>query len=440
MQVHGGSPDPQNRHVHAHSGRPHRQGHAADRGQRRRRPVLRLDHQDAVVPPRRAPGRSRSTPRSPARCPERRHRRLPRCLRRPPAGRAPPAATDTSLPLRVAGRVHAGRAGAAAPGAKTVTATNGGGDRHRHDHDQRPTRRAPTGQTVALGRRPLVRDRVRAAHVAAGTDAGSGVDATRAVVERAAATLTNGACGTYGAFAAGDAVGRRRHDRHLRRLLPLPGKATDNVGNVSAASPPTTDAKVDTTPPTTPTLLFTGLSNAAASGTHRLLPAGRRAAASPSPPPPPTPSPASPPTRSRAIAGFTAVGIGREPDVHVLEQHRARPLGAAHDHRDERRRAESRAPASFTLVPDPTAPTRDGPLQRQAAAGDRRTRRRSRSRSRATDGTGSGVDTIRYTIDGTDPTVDDGTEYTKALTVTVADPPEGARVRQGREREHARQR
>ena len=85
-----------------------------------------------------------------------------------------------------------------------------------------PDTAAPTGQTVALGGGPWFTSASVPLTIGAGTDAGAGVDATRGVVERAAATLTNGSCGTFGAFSAVTLVRRRRYECHQRQLLPLP--------------------------------------------------------------------------------------------------------------------------------------------------------------------------------------------------------------------------
>src|SRR6266511_2354657 len=96
---------------------------------------------------------------------------------------------------------------------------------------------------------------------------GSGVDAARGIAERASATLTNGVCGTFGAFAAVTLAGGADTGVASGNCYRYQYKATDNVGNVSTStSAASADAKVDTTGPTVPSLLFTGLLNAASSG------------------------------------------------------------------------------------------------------------------------------------------------------------------------------
>jgi hypothetical protein len=74
------------------------------------------------------------------------------------------------------------------------------------------------------------------------------------------------------------------------------------------------------------------------------------------------------------------------------------------------------APASFTLVPDPTGPTvkvlcNDKPCLATPYP------KAVEVTISASDGTGSGVSTIRYTTNGGDPAGDHAIEYTQPLTV-----------------------
>ena len=78
-----------------------------------------------------------------------------------------------------------------------------------------------------------------------------GLDTSEQVVERDAAPLSNGVCGTFsGNWAAGHARRRRRHDRHDRQLLPLPHH---DHRQRRQREPPTiaasADAKIDTDAP-----------------------------------------------------------------------------------------------------------------------------------------------------------------------------------------------
>ena len=102
--------------------------------------------------------------------------------------------------------------------------------------------------------------------ISRGTDAGAGVDPAGDVVERATAPLRNGVCGTFGPFTAVTLVGGADNSVTTGSCYRWQLKVTDYVGNVSTASAASTDAKVDTSPPMAPNLLFTGLLNAGVDG------------------------------------------------------------------------------------------------------------------------------------------------------------------------------
>src|SRR5205085_3911868 len=85
-----------------------------------------------------------------------------------------------------------------------------------------------------------------------GTDTGSGVDLTTGVLERASATLSAGNCGTFGAFTQVATGGSSYTDTSVAsgNCYEYRYKIGDNVGNVSAYSPTSNVAKVDTSAPT----------------------------------------------------------------------------------------------------------------------------------------------------------------------------------------------
>jgi hypothetical protein len=72
--------------------------------------------------------------------------------------------------------------------------------------------------------------------------------------------------------------------------------------------------------------------------------------------------------------------------------------------------------ASFTLVPDPTPPTVTVRCNGRPCRATAYPKAVTVTFS-AADGTGSGVDTIRYTTNGTDPTPNRGIEYTRPFSV-----------------------
>jgi hypothetical protein len=302
-------------------------------------------------------------------------------------------------------------AGAAAPGAKQVTATSSGGltatDTITFSADSTP----PTGQTVALSGGPWFTTQSVPFTLVAGSDAGSGVDAARGIVERASATLTNGACGTFGAFAALTLVGAADTGVASGNCYRYQYKATDNVGNVSTASTASADAKIDTTGPTVPSLRFTGLTNTGSSGNVVYYrPSGSGGF---------TISAASSDGESGiasyvfpAVSGFASAGSGpsRTYSFSNAAGVPATPLAVTATNGA----GLTSAPASFTLVPDGTPPTLTVRCNGRPCLATTYSKAVSITAT-ATDGTGSGIDTIRFTTDGTNPTADKGNEFERGL-------------------------
>ena len=303
-------------------------------------------------------------------------------------------------------------AGATAPGAKQVTATNGTGVTGSDTVAISADSGGPTGQAISLNGGPWFSSSIPLT-VVAGTDLGSGVDSSRAVVERAVATLTNGVCGTFGAFAAVSLTGGADTGVASGSCFRYQYKATDNVGNVSAASTPSADAKIDRTAPASPTLLFTGFVNSAASGTVVYFRPGGTgsftvtAAAS---------------DRESGIAsysfptmaGFTASGSGPS-RTYTFTNVGVAPAGP-HAITATNAAGLSSGSASFTLVPDSTPPTLvvhcNGGVCKKTPYPKGVTVTLS-----AKDSGGSGIDTIRWTTNGTAPKADSGYEYTRGFTV-----------------------
>ena len=320
--------------------------------------------------------------------------------------------TDTTAPFS-SPVAYTWTASALAPGAKQLTVTSGTGltgtGAITFSADSTP----PTGQTIALTGGPWFPALSVPLTIGAGTDTGSGIDAARGVVERASAPLTNGVCGTFGSFAAVTLTGSADTSVASGNCYRYQYKATDNVGNVSTVSTATADAKVDATPPTVPTLLFSGLSNAAASGSVVYYRAGGAGSF--------TVTAASADADS-GIASYTfpivpnfAVAGSGSSRTYTFAAAPSAPLaplvvtvtnGAG----------QISGAASFTLVPDPIAPTVS------VLCNGRRCTAKPYPKSvvitmSASDGLGSGVSTIRYTTNGADPTLDGGSEYVRAFTV-----------------------
>jgi hypothetical protein len=301
--------------------------------------------------------------------------------------------------------------GAGAPGAKSVTATTVGGDATDAITISGDST-APTGQAVTLAGGPWFGTNVSLT-VAAGTDTGSGVDASRSVVERSAASLTNGVCGTFGAFAPVTLSGTGDSSVTSGTCYRYQAKATDNVGNVSASSQPSADAKVDGSAPTTPSLLFTGFSNAAASGSTVYFRPGSNGSF--------TVTAASSDPQSGvaaysfpSIPGFSAAGTG--PHRTYVSANTGATAAGPLTITSTNAAGLSSGAASFSLVPDASAPTLT--VRCNGAVCRKQPYKKVVLVSFSAADTGSGVSTIRWTTDGTDPKIDHGNEYVRAIPLT----------------------
>jgi hypothetical protein len=316
----------------------------------------------------------------------------------------------TSSPY-VSPTLYTWAAGATAPGAQKVIATSGSALTAFDTITISADSAAPTGQAVTLAGGPWFGTSVLLA-VVGGTDAGSGVDASKSVVERASATLTNGICGTFGAFAAVTLSSGADTSVASGTCYRYQVKATDNVGNVSAASQPSGDAKVDRTPPTTPALFFSGFTNTAASGNvvyFRPGGSGSFTVTAASSDPESGVATYSFPT----IPGFTAAGTGPR-RTYAFSNAGSVPTTPFTVTATNAAGANS-GTASFTLVGDATAPSlalrcNGGTCSKKAYA---KTVTVTLSASDAV----SGIASVRWTSDGTAPTVDHGNQYLKGITV-----------------------
>jgi hypothetical protein len=102
--------------------------------------------------------------------------------------------------------------------------------------------------------------------VANGTDAGSGVDTSSVVVQRASATLTNGVCGTFGAFTTVTLSGSADTGVVGGTCYQYRALVSDRVGN-QATYTSVNVAKVDTTAPTVTGITLKDGGNANGTGT-----------------------------------------------------------------------------------------------------------------------------------------------------------------------------
>jgi len=308
--------------------------------------------------------------------------------------------------------VYSWSSGAAAPGAKSLTATTTLGGTATAGINISGDSTAPVAPAPTLVGGPWFGSAVSLT-VPPGTDAGSGVDTGRAVVERASANLINGVCGTFGTFAAVTLSGTTDSSATSGSCYRYQAKATDNVGNVSAASPASADAKVDGSAPTTPSLLFTGFSNAAASGNTVYFRPGAAGSftvtAASSDPQSGITSYSFP-----AIAGFTVVGSG--PHRTYSSTKTGTTATGSLSVSTANAAGVSSGVANFSLVPDASAPTLS--VRCNGAVCKQQPYLKTVLVTFSATDLGSGMDTIRWTSDGTEPRVDHGNEYSRAIPLT----------------------
>jgi hypothetical protein len=319
--------------------------------------------------------------------------------------------TDTTSPYV---QTYTWAAGATATGSKAVTFTDKTvpADTATASFTVTPDTTAPSGQTVTLSNGPGYSTLSVPLVLGNGTDAASGVNTSSGSVERASATLSNGTCGTFAPFAAVTLSGGADTTVASGSCYRYQYKAVDNVGNVSTASTPSADAKVDTTPPTTPTLLFGSQTNAAATGSVVYYsPTGGSFAVT-----------AGSTDGESGIAsyafpslsGFAVVGTGASRIFRFLGGQSAAsgPLAVAATNG-----TGLTSPAtSFTIAPDPTPPSVTILCNGAPCLATSYPKAVTVTLS-ATDTGGSGLGAIRYSLDGTAPTVYDGADYDGPIEV-----------------------
>jgi hypothetical protein len=270
----------------------------------------------------------------------------------------------------------------------------------------------PSGQTVALLGGPGYSTLSVPLVLGQGSDSGAGVDPASGTVLRASAPLAGGVCGTFAAFAPVVLSGSTDTSVATASCYRYEYKVADRVGNVSAASAPSADAKVDVTPPTPPTISLTGLTNAAATGStlyYRPGQSGSFAVAAGA-------SDAESGVASYSFpapAGFTVVGTGasRLYTFPAGTTPPATPLAVTATNGT----GLSAASAGFTLVPDGAAPTVTVRCNGQPCSSTPYAKPVAVTIA-ATDA-GAGIRTIRYATDGRSPASEGASDYEGTIVV-----------------------
>jgi hypothetical protein len=142
--------------------------------------------------------------------------------------------------------------GTSASGAHTVTARNNAGLTSGAAFTVVPDGAGPTGHSVALAGGPYFTALSVPLTLSNGADAGSGVNAASAVLERQSATLSDGNCVSWsGSWVAVTPTGGADTSVLTNSCYRYRYSVSDNVGNNSGVSPLSDVAKVDATQPLT---------------------------------------------------------------------------------------------------------------------------------------------------------------------------------------------
>ena len=243
-----------------------------------------------------------------------------------------------------------------------------------------------------------------------GTDSGSGVDPSSGLLQRDSISLTNGTCGSFAdawvTVTSPDSVTSGNCYRYRYQI-------SDFAGN-AAMYTSTSVAKVDTSAPTAPSLSFSAFSNAALAGGVVYFRSGAAGGFTVT---------ASSSDAESGIAGyaFPALGSGWSGSQSGASYDYSFNASAGNPAEPNNVTVQNNAglnssPTSFAVTPDGAARRARSPAT-AAPAPAAGTRARSRSASRRSDGTGSGVQEIRYTTDGSDPSPVNGTVYTAPFSL-----------------------
>ena len=140
--------------------------------------------------------------------------------------------------------------GSSAAGAQTVTVHNNAGLTSSTTFTVTPDVAPPTGQTAAVTGGYYTNLSVPVT-LQNGSDALSSIDSASGLVERQSATLAGGSCGSWGGWASVSLAGGVDTSVQSNRCYRYRYSISDNVGNQSAPSAASADAKVDATAPVT---------------------------------------------------------------------------------------------------------------------------------------------------------------------------------------------
>jgi len=296
-------------------------------------------------------------------------------------------------------------ASSTASGAQTATAHNGAGLTRNGTFTVTPDTTAPSGHSVAIsGGAGWVTGGSVTLLPTDGSDdvGGAGLDLSSRVYERESAPLAAGSCGSWSGTwtTVPNPDGSIVSGSCYRYRLEL----SDNVANQSAPSAATGAVLVDTSAPSVPSLSFGSFTNASATGSTVYLRTGVAGGFTVTG----TSTDAESAIGSLTFPALGAdwIGGGNDPGspytgVYTFTAAASAPSGNQ-DVTARNGAGTDSSPASFTVVADTTAPA-SSVLCDGGACGPWFTTSPVSVTLSASDG-GSGVQEIRYTTDGSDPT------------------------------------
>ena len=314
--------------------------------------------------------------------------------------------TDTASPY---GSSYSWSAGAAEPGAENVSAadkaTNSASDTITIADDTT----APSGQAIALtgANPPYFTSASVSFSLTNGSDSGSGLDLASRTVTRETGDLAGNVCSNFaadaGSFSSPDTAVSGGHCYRYTFTI------KDNVGNDSAAVAAT--AKVDTTAPATPSLSFGSFTNASTTGTSVFFRQGQTGGFT-------VTAPSSDPETGVASTSFPALGSGwsNGGGAYSFNASATAPSGSQSVTARNAAGVDSAA-ATFTVSADTAAPTTSAQCNGSACSSGWYSTSPVSVALSANDGSGSGVDRIRYTTDGSDPSPVNGSDYSGAINI-----------------------
>ena len=301
-------------------------------------------------------------------------------------------------------------AAAGASGPNTVTATNGAALPSSDTFTVTPDTSAPSGGSVSYASGYAAGSVT--VTTADGTDGGSGINAASRLLERDAVSLSNGVCGSFtGAWTTVTSPDSTvaSGNCYLYRYT-----VADNVGNpVTYTS--SNVVEVDTTAPNAPTLSFGSFTNASATGSTVYFRTGVAGGFT-------VTATASDLQSGIASRSFPALGTGWSgtpsgaDDAYSFTSSAVDPVEPNNVTATNNAGLAS-ANAPFTVTADGTAPATSITCNAVACSAGWYTASATVALS-ASDG-GSGLSSIKYTTDGSDPSPVNGTTYSGSFALAA---------------------